>query len=300
MVVYLDQNKWIEIARVSNGIDRSERGRALLREVDAALASGCIFPISGLHIIEFSRIKDPKKRARLGRVLWKYSKGVTCAPLERVITFEIENALPMLGFVVQPRSFEYLGKGISHAFTGAIDDHPFWKDHSDIIDEAMLCGSEEYSIEPLYTSSTKHRNNFFGHLKELNATKHELKKSKWDSWLYAMSMIDILDPINEVFSFHKVLWSDMNGLGETKIRAFMDSIPTRKLDIHLHRQVLKNDSYRPRVTDLEDWAGLGTAMCYSDVVVCEKHFADLVARDKFQTKARVETKLDRLFWAIER
>jgi hypothetical protein len=80
---------------------------------------------------------------------------------------------------------------------------------------------------------------------------------------------------------------------------FMASVPTRKLDIHLHRQVLKNPQYNAKKGDLEDWAGLGTAVCYADVVVCENHFADMVRRDGFMTPARVETDLLAVFRDME-
>lgn len=62
---------------------------------------------------------------------------------------------------------------------------------------------------------------------------------------------------------------------------------TGRLGFQLHRQVLRNPNLKPRPTDLEDWAGLGPAMAHSDVVVCEKHLADLVQRDGFSPPAKV-------------
>lgn len=63
----------------------------------------------------------------------------------------------------------------------------------------------------------------------------------------------------------------------------------------MHRQVLKNEQYKPKQSDLEDWGGIGVASCYCDVVVCEKHFANLLQRDGYKPKARIETKLDNVF-----
>jgi len=70
------------------------------------------------------------------------------------------------------------------------------------------------------------------------------------------------------------------------------AMPTRILDVHLHRQVLKNDQYRPKKSDLEDWGGIGVASCYCDVVVCEKHFANMLSRNNYKPTARVVTRLD--------
>lgn len=112
---------------------------------------------------------------------------------------------------------------------------------------------------------------------------------------YAISMADITEPLYEVMSANRIPNADIEAWGKDGIKSFMGSMPTRRLDIHLHRQVLKNSQYKPKATDLEDWAGLGPAMCYADVVVCEKHFADLVSRDHFKTKARIETSIYKIF-----
>lgn len=76
--------------------------------------------------------------------------------------------------------------------------------------------------------------------------------------------------------------------------AFVESMPSRRVDLQLHRQYLKNPQLRPRVTDLEDWAGLAPAAMYCDLLVCERHFANLVVRDGFRTRARVLTSLEGL------
>ena len=59
MIVYLDQNKWIELARIVNGVEISEKAVSLLREIEISLSSGCLFPLSAIHLMEYSRIKDP-------------------------------------------------------------------------------------------------------------------------------------------------------------------------------------------------------------------------------------------------
>ena len=79
------------------------------------------------------------------------------------------------------------------------------------------------------------------------------------------------------------------------MKSVINDMPTRHLDLHLHKQVLRNPNYAAKITDLEDWTGVGVASCYCDVVVCEKHMADMLRRDGFKTKARIETDLERIF-----
>jgi hypothetical protein len=76
-------------------------------------------------------------------------------------------------------------------------------------------------------------------------------------------------------------------------------MPSRKIEVHLHRQILKNPTLQPKDTDLEDWSGLGPATAHCDVVVCEKHFASLLRRDGFSPNARVITDVRKLPETLE-
>ncbi|MFC3851402.1 hypothetical protein ACFOSD_06185 [Salinispirillum marinum] len=295
-VVYLDQNKWIELARIRNGKDSSDRARQLLREIDAARDCGVIFPLSAIHILEFARIKDNKRRARLGRVMWEYSGGITTKSLKELLCWELEVAFANKGYAVNSERPSYLGRGIAHAF-GEKLDNPIAAMFPEKIDEAMLCGMDD--IPPIHGGvSAEHRNNFANHLRSIHEKKEDLEKGKWEDWIYALSMADITEPLYIVMSKHKIPNSDIESWGKSGIKSFMNSIPTRKLDIHLHKQVLKNPQYKPKHSDLEDWAGLVPATCYADIVVCEKHFADLACRGNYKHHARIETNIYDVFQTV--
>lgn len=83
-------------------------------------------------------------------------------------------------------------------------------------------------------------------------------------------------------------------LGPEELTALVQDMPSRRTEIHLHRQIIKNPSLKPKDNDLEDWSGLGPATAHCDVVVCEKHFANLLHRDGFRPHARVITDLREL------
>lgn len=294
MIVYLDQNKWIELARIINGIETSEKATALLQELDIALSAGYVFPLSAIHIMEFSRIKNAGRRSRLGKVMWKISQGHTLAPQSEIVCREIEIAFSEMGLSVKPRKLNLIDRGIPHAFGEVIDSH-ISALFGDEIDEAMIAGNEILNIDPVHFSSQEHKENFSNHLSSLKRLKYELPKSKWENWLYFIGMKDITRPLYDVMCKHKIPNTMLGDWGEHEFKEFMNRIPTRKLDIHLHRQVLRNDQYKSKISDLEDWAGLGIAMCYCDLVICENHFADLVSRGNYKTKARVATSIYDLF-----
>lgn len=297
MIVYLDQNKWIELARIINGIEKSERATALIQEINIALSVGYLFPLSAIHVMEFSRIKDAGRRSRLGKVMWQFSQGFTLAPQREIVCREIEIAFSVMGINVKPRELKLIGRGIPHAFGEEIES-PLIAAFADEVDEAMLTGNKALGIDPVQFSSQEHRENFNNHLSSLNTRKHELPKSLWENWLYAIAMKDITQPLYDVMCKHRIPNSMLGDWGEREFKEFLNRIPTRKLDIHLHRQVLKNPQYKSKLSDLEDWAGLGIAMCYCDLVICENHFADLVSRDSFKTKARVATSIYELFGTL--
>lgn len=294
MIVYLDQNKWIELAKIYHGKLSSPEDAAYLKEIKASIECGYKYPLSAIHYMEFSRISNVGRRKRLGEVMWKYSKGKTLASTEEITIKEIETSLKQFFPNIKPRPLSLIGNGIEHAFGESLGKTlPDWINST--IDEAILKGYDGFNIEPISHSSTKHRESFRSHLDSLHQTKAKLDKSKWENWLYAMAIKDIRNPLAMVMKANDIDKDAFENFSVDQFNKFVDAMPSRSLDLHLHRQVLKNPNYKPKISDLEDWSGLGIAACYCDIVVCEKHFASMLKRDKFKTHARVVTSLYEIF-----
>lgn len=271
---------------------------SFLNEMEAAIECGYIFPLSAIHYMEFSRISNLGRRSRLGRVMWEYSRGRTLLSYDEIVKKEIEDALVKTIPTIKPRQIKLIGKGIAHAFGEKVKEIKLgWL--NELVEEAMLTGHEALDIEPLSFNSNEHRVNFFSHLGSIHENKKKLDRKKWDSWLYAIAITDILKPLYEVLVRHDINKSVIEQFSASQFSEFVDAMPTRHLDLHLHRQVLKNPNYKAKLSDLEDWAGLGVAACYCDIVVCEKHFANMLVRDKYKTRARVETELHKIFEEIK-
>ena len=116
MIVYLDQNKWIELGKIYHKKDKSIEAQKILSEFDVARESGVIFPISSVHYVENARISNDDRRSRLGEVMWHYSNGKTIASYRELLRYEIEVALSEFFKSIKPRKVDLIGKGISHAF----------------------------------------------------------------------------------------------------------------------------------------------------------------------------------------
>jgi hypothetical protein len=156
-------------------------------------------------------------------------------------------------------------------------------------------GNERLGIKPPSYRGETYRDNFRQYLATLYVRYKDVPKELRENWLYAISAIDILNPISDVMQKHKLSKAVMDELGDERLKRIMDDMPTRTVDLHLHKQVLRNKNYVARASDLEDWGGLAVASCYCDVVVCEKHMADMLRRDGFATHARIETNLESTF-----
>ncbi len=289
MLVYLDQNKWIELARAYYGKDKSQESQKVLSIIKRALAEEkIILPLSSNHYMETARISNAGRKARLGKVMWRFSRGYTLVSYRNIVINECENALSKFFNNVQKSNFKLVGHGIENAF-GEVFKKRFPPAMKNIIEESLLTGELPGELVVPKFDNTKYRKQFAEHLRKLPIIKQELPPDKWDDAIYAIVMVDIREPLVKVMVRSNIRLTELESLGVTKLRSLIDSMPSRSIDVHLHRQMLKNPSIVPKESDLEDWAGLGVAAQYCDLVICEKHFANLVKRDEFHTKASVET-----------
>lgn len=76
-IVYLDQNKWIELARVHSGAVRSGPLAEVYYQLHAAVEAGrALFPLSASHVLETSKRNDPESRGHVAATQAALSKGV--------------------------------------------------------------------------------------------------------------------------------------------------------------------------------------------------------------------------------
>src|SRR3989442_3993285 len=112
--VYLDQNKWIDLARAASGRSDGEPfidALAVCRfGVENSLAS---FPLSSVHYIETLKRKDADSRRRLAAVMRELSRYRSIAPARPVLRAEIDAALhSRYGKPATPRPLRLFGVGV--------------------------------------------------------------------------------------------------------------------------------------------------------------------------------------------
>ena len=297
MIIYLDQNKWIELSKMVHGKDDSQRAKRIVRAMESVCTAGHVtLPLSAIHYMETSRISNEGRKVRLGSTMWRFSRGQTIAGYPAVVRHELDVALSKHFAHIVPGELQVIGFGHAHAFGEAAGNVP--SIFAEEFERSMLMGNELLRIPPLASYASHHRESFRNHLASLHIRAAEVSPDLRENFLYAISTVDILEPLNQAMVKYELPANTLEILGETGLKKLINDMPTRRVDLHLHRQVLRNPTYAPKPTDLEDWAALAMAACYCDVVVCEKHMANMLSRDGFRTKTRIEVDLDQTFTTL--
>lgn len=291
MLFYLDQNIWIDLARIFHGKDKSTGAADLFEVIKFNVEKGSIkLPLSGVHYMETATISNAGRRNRLGQAMFELSGGLAIASYRKIVRHEIETAISGFFSNVIPREFSLLGYGVAHACEVDMPLH-MPGNLRNLVERSCLTGEELFGGSMPGFQKGSHGTNFTNHLRDLKQIRAQLPESRWIDALNAMSLMDIHDSLCEVLEFWGIDFDDFISLGPEKLDSIISSMPSRVLDRHLHLQVLRNPNYAPKATDLEDWAGVALASQYCDVVIAEKHMADMLKREGFKKSNAVFSRL---------
>lgn len=290
MKVYLDQNKWIQIARAINGNEKNKCIEKILKLAGEGIFE---FPLSGIHYLETSRISNQSRRKKLGKTMWDLSKGQTIASSRDIIMHELEVALLKYFPDLVVSEFNLYGSGVQHAF-GLTFDQKIPQYFESIFEEYLLTGEQFDGEEYIKFDDVSQRHVFKEHLRKYKEIKMYVPKEKYQDVIEATVFTDIVEPIYTVFSKHNISVEFFKNIEKTELSKIIHSITLLDIDMHMHKQLLKNEAYIPDDHDLEDWSGLSIGAAYCDVLVCEKHFKDMIGRDGYRIHAKVLTNIDDL------
>src|ERR1700683_3220563 len=92
--VYLDQNKWIGLARARTGRKEEAHLVEVLQAAQEAVRAGdASFPLSAQHYYETSHRGDRESREHLAWTMLGLSQGAAIASAQVVVPYEVEVAL---------------------------------------------------------------------------------------------------------------------------------------------------------------------------------------------------------------
>ncbi|MFJ9636818.1 hypothetical protein [Streptomyces sp. NPDC101178] len=121
-IVYLDQNKWIDLLRAEKSGEDSPSLAAGAALRQAVAAGRAVVPLSAGHYLETWHRSNWESRHALARLMRDISQFSTLAPIQSVQRWEMDLALvDYLGFAANQMVSEtirdrILGRGVDHAF----------------------------------------------------------------------------------------------------------------------------------------------------------------------------------------
>jgi hypothetical protein len=303
-VIYLDQNKWIELARTVNG----KATPALIQVLDILRESKRlglnVFPLSLGHFIETNKRRDLESRSRLGSLMWELCDNLTLAAPTAIQRRELDRAISItLNRRLNERPFSLLGQGLAHA-SDNIDARirldpdrllpddlraALEKQADRLLTESVLTGVSPWG-EPAKPDLSGPAKKFSDGLLQARARLLTAAPDLQKRAGYAQVLADMLEDIQRALAFHSIPEAEFFSLGGEGFTRFVDAMPSIRLDMHLRQQWVRNPQLKTRPSDLNDFGYVGTAAAYCDVVVTENQLANLLNRDK-KKKATVISNL---------
>jgi hypothetical protein len=305
--VYLDQNKWIDLAACNKGLERYARFRDVLIMAEAAAERGLAsFPLSNVHYVETSHRRDWATRRDLALTMGRISRFHTMAPRRVLLPPEIDRALFChFGLPDFPRRTQAFGIGVNHALGLKVLDYEVPEKLSldpvtrlevkrwvnDVEEWVSLSGLPPEAEKGIANyQPMKHQEV----VEELAAGAERMRlRRRAAGWhrgdrgrrvAKANGYADNLEELNEAFERAGIPAGHLMVQGRDAMTAFIDSIPLVDVTQELWRQREAAVHKRWTGNDMNDVDALSRAVVYCDVVVTERQWTDLIKRGQLDGK----------------
>jgi hypothetical protein len=300
-VVYLDLNKWIDLARAESAEQVAKKYLPALRAAEQLVSVGqAVFPLSSAHFMEVAKIGDETRRRNLARLMASFSQGwfltsassLLVAELRKAIAGEFGKPLSGAKIVALTRSlksvFEVPGERRSTDF----DDTIF-----------SLPGALEK-----FLATARVSRDFVGRWKTfadqhetgralLRDAPRELHKKAYCVLVTTAIQYHLQFVLHE---FH-LTWEDFAGLGPDGCVRLLERVPSLDVEINLFVERNRHRDRRIAPNDEIDLGFLSVAVPYCRMVVTERFWASLVHRRMLDVKygTQVDHDLNSMILAID-
>lgn len=308
--IYLDQNKWIDLARAATGHDLGERFGDALAVSRAAVASGAAaFPLDMYRYWETGKRGNGQSRNDVAHLMHELSRQRTMAVPFGVLDQELDFALHRrFGRPEHPRLQQVFGIGMRHIGEGRLDwpnlDLSALPDggasvpaglRSQLEDaviqfverEVLRAGPDTFRASGFDHGASDHGQRFvdFENLVAATITHHGLTGDAIDQAVRGADFGDIRPAVIDALGRIGMTYDEfMKGMTVGELMSFMDDLPTRYVTNVMrsakHRQ--RQQKWEPN--DFIDIVALPVAAVYCDVVVTEKQWAHRMRQGKVEQR----------------
>ncbi len=304
--VYLDQNKWIDLAAAAKGLEKGAPYHDVLTLAEAGVERGYVsFPLSAIHYIETGNRRPWQSRQDLARTMATLSRFHTIAPVNVIVPHEIDLALQgVVGLPLVARDAQVFGIGVSHAMNhpmpafrvpehmrsdsefvrwveGFAADYREWVMLGGLppeagIDESEFDAAQKKVGERLAEDQERFR------LSRRDGGWHTGERSKRAS--RAIAFVGWRDELTEALMRAGLNWSHVQALGRDGMSRLVEAIPIIHVAAELQRQreAAADKPWTPN--DVNDMFFLMVALVYCDIVVTERQWIDLARRSSLDER----------------
>lgn len=291
-LVYLDLNKWIDLAHAASGTERGHQHDANLRTATELVRQGTVlFPLSSAHFMEVAKIGNDTQRRTLAQLMVMLSQGWFLSSPGFLIHEELRRAIAsQLNLQAPPgASAAALTRNIMEAIA-----NPDSIGGDDIVTD--LLSQSPWMLED-FLATARVGGGFLDNWQRY-AAEHEagrvlrgdLTREMRKRAYCVMVTIGIQDRLCATLSeFGLTMAPVMEELGPDGWIALLEAVPFLDVEINLH--VERNEHHdRPiQPNDELDLGFLSIAIPYCHTVVTEKFWTSLARRLKLDRK--YETKV---------
>lgn len=296
--VYLDQNKWIDLARARTGHPKGQPFVDTYHRLCALQKAGkASFPLSGAHYFETHTQGDESRRRDLATTMVELSNFDAIAPPQAIVPWEIECALiDVFGLDAERPSIEIFGRGANHVFASNISHYESPDEWEGVrLDPEMravlnLAGSVmmEYSIladvnhgqSKVRLELNKHMrltgDKFAQGQREVRERLDEVGHHRMGNMMVGTALRDIIDPLAQVAARLGIEPDVLFGSGRDKLVQLVKGMPSRWVEAELRRVRQANPQKDWEGNDLNDVTALSIAVPYCDLVVTERSWSGMI------------------------
>lgn len=308
--VYLDQNKWIDLARAATGHPLGAPYVDALEAARAAVANGTAsFPLDMFRYAETGKRPDARSRNDVADVMIELSCQHTMALGRDILPSELDRALQTrFGRPKQPRQVEVFGLGIEHVTKTSVtwpefDPAKLPAPAGDIPAEAypkleaifrtllegelLRVGPEEVRAAGM-DPDTRYIDQQYVDYENKIASEIRARKLSGDMIdlaVRASDLGDIRPAVEEALDLVDLTWDGLlENLGPGGAVGFMDDLPTRYVTNVMRSAKLRQSQQAWERNDFNDILALPVAAVHCDVVVTEKQWVHRLTMGKIGSR----------------
>lgn len=308
--VYLDQNKWIDLARAATGHPGGARYTEALDAARAAVAAGrASFPLDMIRYVETGKRSNDRSRNDVANVMIELSNRHSMAPGRYVLPAELDRALKArYGRPEEPRHPAAFGTGIQHVTNGQVvlpeldinllrsagndidaSNYPKVQElYSKLLEAELLRVGPGMARLAGVDADTRHLDQqYIDHENKIASEigARGLSGPMLDFAVRASDLGDIRPAVTRAVEGIGLTWDRfVEDLGPAGVVEFMDDLPTRHITNVMRGAKLRLTEQKWELHDLNDILGLPVAAAYCDVVVTEKQWVHRFTQAKIEAR----------------